>query len=312
MVNNDRDISLFGFLVLCWNGCGRLLKQLGTACMQATRLAIQYYWVMLATIALAIGVAARWSKPDVGYFRGDATILFTEGMSGTVTDGIKMFFSGLQITGAPYGITKEQALAVRSVKIKNVIDSKHDSIPDYVDMRDKIEYKDTVDVVMKDRLHLIMKLKNSVDFKLYQNALASYMRDNEMVASTDRYYKEAARMQLDYAEREVARLDSFADFEYFRKPRDLRIDHWGPGLITERDQDLRHADLFSMINKRNYLKTHIERTPDVINFQSDFIVSTLSRAWKFVICMAAGVAVGLLISLLIKYWNRVTDYIKER
>lgn len=312
MANDDRDVSLFGFIVLCWRACGRGLKNLGIFILKSFRLAVQYYWIMIIAVALGIGAAAWWSRTEVSTYRGDATIIFTEGMRAPVIDGINLFITRLYADGERYGISERQKKAFKKLKYKNVIDAKRDSVPDFVDMYEKISYSDTVDVVMMDRLHLILKLKGEPDFSVYQNAISAFIRDNKAIAAADRYYKTIADARLDYLNREVVRLDSFMIYDYFIKPRHLKVEHWGARVVTEREQKLYHGALLSVISNRDFVKTQIQRTPDVINFQTDFIVTVLPKPWKYVIGIAVGCIIGLLVALLVKYWKRVTAYMKEK
>lgn len=313
MENTEKDMNLFDFMRLCWNATGRGLKRFALFLLQTLRLGLQYFWVVVICVVLSGIFGWLWTKPFATKFTGDATVLFTRGMRPSVEDALKLFISSdYDLKIQKYGVPDSILSKTKRINIYNVIDAKHDSVADFVDLNYGIQMNDTMDVVMMDRLHIRIVMKGEKDFSSFQTGIARFVNDQPSVVRADEYCKAKELYKLNYIEREVARLDSFSTHDYFRRPRALGQERWGSMFITERDQELYYEDILIMLDKKDYVENHIAVTPEIVNFQSEFIVSCMPPIFKYAISLFLGLVLGLLVALLIKYRVVVIAYFREK
>jgi hypothetical protein len=307
----NRDMNLFDFILLCCKALCRLFKNIGVLFLQTVRLCLQYFWVFVACVAL--GVLGGWllTKPFVTMFKGNATIVYAEGMREVVKEGIIDFLTLSKDQKMEYGMTEDVIDAFEGLFIYNVIDCNADSVVDYVDRKHSVALSDTLNLVVRDRVHLEVELFGSMNFKPFEIALTNYFNSQPYLVEADRRWKKIQQERLDYFTKEVARLDSFMTYDYFVKPQNLGVE-WESHIISERAQELYYADLLIVLKNKNYLEMQKMSTPGVINFQTPFVVYAMPFIWKYAIGLVVGVVLGLLMSLAIKYRAVIVSYLKEK
>lgn len=314
MDTNNNDMNLFDFLILCWNGFKRFLWGILQWLMQTVRLGLQYFWVVL--ICAVLGGFAGWffSRPTRIKYHGTATVYVTEGMKATAIEGIKLFLSSLDTTRfGRYDIASKSVMAVRKLEFYNVIDSKCDSIPDYIDYGNNVSPADTMSCIMPDRFCISFKMKGIGDFTPFVRAFTGYLHELQDIHNADQRLKALARQKLDYLNREVARLDSFASFDYFDQHNYYNVRDLGSSIfISEREQYVYTNDLLALRRHRDYVQQQVEQTSDIINFQTPFFVTTPRPLYFYIGGVLAGGILGLLVALLLKYRKRVFTYLKQK
>lgn len=314
MDKREQDMNLFDFVLLCWDGLKRLFFCLLNWLMQTVRLGLRYFWIV--AIGVAIGVGAAWllTRKPLTKFTGRATVYVTEGMKPAVINGIKMFFTTGDTTRfRRYNIPRESVYAVRYLEFNDIVDLKCDSVPDYIDTDGSVSLSDTSLIVMPDRFSISFKMKGIDDFFPFMYAFTAYLHHQPQIEQAD--IKAKARMQakLDYLDHEVARLDSFMTYDYFVKPRYYNTQGWGAThIITEREQKLYSDELRRLTRERDWVKQQVELTPEILNFETPFIVTAPPRIEYYKYGIVLGGIFGLLLALLFKYRKQVFGYLREK
>ena len=306
-----RDLNLFEFVLLCCKAIGRFFKWIVGVILKSLRLSLQYIWIVVPCVVLGIVGAWLWTKPFATTFNGNATIMYAEGMREVVHAGLVNFITLPEVSKKEYGLNDEYIDAFKGLLMYDVIDCNADTVPDYIDKNRSADLTDTLNVVMRDRVHLVLKLKGVSDFKPFEDALVKFFNTQPYLLEADRRCKKIQQEQLDYFTKEVARLDSFMTYDYFLKPRYLGAE-WGNHIISEREQELYYQDMIIVLKNKNYLEMQKMSTPEIINFQTPFILYSMPIVFKYVIGLFGGVVLGLLLALAVKYKNFIMAYLKEK
>lgn len=306
-----KDMNLFDFVLYCCKVIVQFCKSVGLFVLQTIRLGLQYFWIIVPCVALGVLGGWLWTKQSLTMFNGKATIVYVDGMREVVHEGVIDFLTLPMSDKMEYGLTEDWLNALDRVDIYNVIDCNADSIPDYVDVDRNISLSDTINVVMRDRVHISIKLLGRKDFELFENALIKFFNSQDYLINSHNRYKLMQKERLDYFVKELARLDSFSTYDYFLKPRFLGVEK-GNGIISERKQELYYEDLMYVLKNKNYVENQVLSTPNIINFQTPFIAYSMPSLFKYLISVVCGGVLGFLLALLIKYWGVVVAYMKEK
>ena len=304
-------MNLFDFILLCCKALGRLFKNIGVLILQSVRLGLQYFWVFAPCVVLGVLGGWLWTKPFATTFKGNATIVYAEGMREVVKEGVIDFLTLSEKQKLEYGLTEDAFDAFEGLFMYNVIDCNADSVVDFVDRKHSVNIGDTMNVVVRDRMHLEVEMFGNRDFKPFEVALTNFFNSQSYLVEADRRCKKIQQERLDYFTKEVARLDSFMTYDYFVRPRYLGAE-WGNHIISEREQELYYQDLIVVLKNKNYLEMQKMATPGIINFQTPFVVYAMPLIWKYVIGFVVGVVLGLLASLAVKYRAVIVAYLKEK
>ena len=309
---DNREMNLFDFIRLCWQAFCRFLSKLVLWGLQTVRLGLQYLWIVLPMIVLGFLGGWLWTKPAFTMYEGNATVLYAEGMREVVKEGFIDFLTlPKEVKIEQYGLSEENIKDFDRLLFYNVIDCNADSVPDFVDEDKSVEISDTVNVVMRDRIHLVLRMDGSFDFDPFKRAFIKFFNEQDYIVAADKRCKLIQRERLDYFTKEVARLDSFSTYDYFVRPRYLGSE-WGNHIISEREQELYYQDLMIALKHKNHLEMQVLATPDIINFQTPFIPYSMPNVFKYLIGLVCGGLLGLLLALLIKYRAEVVAYLKEK
>ncbi|MFI3297246.1 MAG: hypothetical protein R3Y59_06420 [bacterium] len=309
---DNREMSFFDFIRYCCRAFVRLMKNIGIFSLHALRLGVQYFWVVVLFAALGVIAGWIWAKPFATTYKGESTILFTDGMRSNVRSGISLFLSSPEnVKKERYGLSDEAFESFKGLELFNVVDANFDSLPDYVDYKHKVALSDTVQVVLTNRVHMRVEMKGKAEFSNFQQALVNCFESQPSIVQADSVAKAIQRGRLDFLKYETARLDSFTNHEYFQKPIMLGHD-WGSVFLAEQSKDLRYEDAIALNDKLVYHQWHIDRTPNILNFETPFVVIAFPPIYKYMVGFIVGLVVGLLVALLLKNREAVVLYFKEK
>ena len=307
----NRDMNLFDFILLCCKAIGRFFKSLVGLGLQALRLCFQYIWIFVTCVILGVVGGWLWTKPFATMFKGNATVMYAEGMREVVREGIIDFLMLSKEEKMNYGLTEEAFGSLEAFYIYNVIDCNADSVADYVDRDGNVNLADTLNLVMRDRVHLEVEMLGNRDFKPFEIALTNYFNSQSYLVAAYERCKVIQQERLDYFTKEVARLDSFSTYDYFVRPRSVIVEEQD-GLILGSKQNLYYDAVMAVMKHKNYLEMQKMSTPNVLNFQTPFVVYAMPLVHKYAIGFVVGVLMGLLLSLAYKYRAVIVAYMKEK
>lgn len=307
-------MNLFDFIILCFNAIKRLVIGVVSFVMQAFRLGLHYWWVVLVTMVVCFGCGVVLTRPQFKIYEGRVTIYVTDGMKDAAITGIRTFFqSGDTTRFAHYGISRDFVEAIRQLSFYDIIDSKCDSVPDFVDSSRRVSRKDSAQCVMTDRISMYVKTRGTDDFIPCMEGLNRYVSDLPWTHKADSMAKAQAQDKLDYLNAEVARLDSFITYDMFVKPEYYRTQGWGAQqIVAQREQKLHIAELRQLVSERDYVKLQIDRTPDVLNFESVFMVDSPVNMIYYKWSLVIGFCLGMIMALVVRERKEIFDYLKRR
>lgn len=310
-IMENRDMSLFDFILLCFKALSKLVKNVAVLFLGLVRLGLQYFWVVFLFAALGLAGGWLWSKKFATTYKGHATIVYAEGMREVVQEGIIDFLMLPRAEKIEYGLSEELLDAFSRLDFYNVIDCNADSVVDYIDEDRRVSLSDTIDLVMRDRIHLVLKVKGMDDLTSFEVALKNFFNSQEYLVEADRRCKKIQQERLDYFTKEVARLDSFMTYDYFVRPRYLGVER-GSLIISEREQELYYQDLIIVLKNKNYLDMQNMLTPEILNFQTPFVPYFLPPVYKYAIGLLVGGILGMIVVLMIRYREIIVAFLKEK
>ena len=308
MDSNYDNMNLFDFLRLIYSKLVAFTKWVFRVMLGTIHLCFRYWYVMILCVALGFFAARMWIKPRFTRYHGQATITFMPGMKQTIEEGLLSYLSQSYETKRDvFELPDSVQLAIRGFYTYNVIDAKFDKDADFIDKDGNIEYTDTLCMVMPDHLTIKVKLQGCYDFYSLERSLILWFNSQDQFSIPDKRHKEAMKERLEYVKHEIQRSDSFLSHYYFSEAAP-KIEIFNE-KVTEKKGQLIYDEMLSLIREKHYLENELAQNPDVINFQTHFYISSMLPKEKYIIGLCSGFVLGLLISLLIKYWANVKKFI---
>ncbi len=147
----------------------------------------------------------------------------------------------------------------------------YDSIPDFVDYHNNHDVYDTLNVRMKDRFVIRVKVRDPGSLSLirdgivhYANSNAVFMKRNEL--RLKQYDELLARIDYD-----ILQLDSLQKVKYFEETRN-RIPEKGGQMIflQEQNTQLVYDNIYFLYGRKQNIETEKSLYPEIISLVSDF------------------------------------------
>lgn len=314
MENEHREINLLDFIYLIFRGLARGLKRLGKSLLLLLRFSIQNSWVILAFVILAFFVGWFFTTPTRTTFKGGATILFVEEARPAIQDHMARLNSHCRTKDLAVDLNLPESIAskIRKFEIFNYIDVKDDNIPDFVDLDDNSDFlTDTVNVVMNDRFYLRVSAKGLTNFKSIQQGLQTYFDKQAGVVLLTKQGQERLETQFSAYNKEVKRLDSLANYEYFAKSKPMVLEGGKSFVFAEKEKELFHETMFEVMEQRDQIATQLAQNTHAINFQSDMVVLAPWRVLCMIFWVLGGYVLGALVAWGIVRRKEVCAFLKK-
>lgn len=168
-------------------------------------------------------------------------------------------------------LPQEKAKEIKDIAAFWIIDLNNDSIPDFIDKKNKHNIYDTLNVRMKDRLSLNITIASTKDLKTLKNSIFTYVTGNPLF----RQENELRIFQIDGMLKrlnfDIGQLDSLQKVKYFEETRN-RIPEKGGQMVFLQEQktQLLYGDIHYLYRQKQSFELEKELYSDIITFLSDF------------------------------------------
>lgn len=307
----ENNMNLFELIILICQKTAKLFRKIGNNLLRLFRFSVQNALILLICIVV-FGVAGYfmtdWSRAK---FRGTTTIFYNEAVNLLVRNHLERLDSYCHARrfkvepAIPDSLRKR----VKAINYYNWIDSKNDGTADFVDFEgNKSFHNDTANVIMNDRLLIEVETNGLYELDAVQQWIQNYFDQQTELTDMAEQGRQTVRTECDALNREIVRLDSLSNYEYF-SDKDKIISK--NGILMSQSKTLYYDDILELISKKNALETSISRTPRNINFQNSLIVcKASSRMLAFALWLIAGYAIGLVIAAVKRYRKEICTYLK--
>jgi hypothetical protein len=173
------------------------------------------------------------------------------------------------------------ALSIDQESIKNIIDiSAHwiidrnrDGIPDYTDFKDKHDVYDTINIMMRDRFDIRVKIKSSQELTTLRDGLLEYINSDSLFQHRNRVRLKHDRELLARFDYDIEQLDSLQKVKYFEETRNRQPQSGGQMIfLQEQKTQLVYPDIHSLYGSKQSLDSEIELYNDIVTVLSDFSI----------------------------------------
>lgn len=296
-------MNLFDFIILCIKKLKVFFALILKLLHNIISISWKRWYFEAAFVILGIVFAWFWAKPQYSRFTGEATIVFPEGMKPTIESGIETF---LTEPADKVGLTVDQVKTLRRMRYFNNIDAKCDSTIDFIDRKEKIASEDSTCDIVTNRLTIQIIMRGSTNYYPYELALRNYFNKREEYVIPAKRWRESMERKIAAIEHEIARTDSFIDYDYFRRSNSIIVSE---SITLAHPTEMHYGDMKSLVEERERLVEQLAATPEVINFETHFHAYTMLIYQKYLYSMLVGLLLGLLTAYVVEYRKEIMNYL---
>ena len=210
------------------------------------------------------------------------------------------------------GMSIEQAKEIRSIKAFYGIDINKDMKPDYVDVKETYNPKDTNQIRVPSFVQIKVSVYDESIFSHLKTGLLNYVNHNAFIQELYRIDRLQKKEMIHAIEKEIKTID---DFQQARIRKESNVE-MGSVLVvgTEPEPKLFTWDILSLHGRKQLLEKNLEISDEIIVIVQDFtpLQQEERTVVKYIEVLGTFMAVlGLFCALLWQYRKRIWQLIRE-
>jgi hypothetical protein len=152
-----------------------------------------------------------------------------------------------------------------------IIDRNNDSIPDFVDYKNKHNVYDSINVRMKDRFVIRVSVYDPKELSLIRKGIVSYVEANPFFQEKNILRMRQINEMLVRLNYDIKQLDSLQKVKYFEETRNRQPGKDGQIVfLQEQKTQLVYGDIYNLYRLKLSYDREKELYPDILTIISDF------------------------------------------
>jgi len=210
------------------------------------------------------------------------------------------------------GMSIEQASEIRSIKAYYGIDVNKDLKPDYVDIKETYNPKDTNQIRVPSFVHIKVSVYDESVFSELRKGLLSYINNNTFIQELYRIDRLQKEEMIHLIDKEIKTID---DFQQARIRKESSVEQGSVVVLgNEPEPKLFTWDILSLQRRKQLLEKNLEISDEIIVIIQDFtpLQQEERTVLKYIAVLGATMSVlGILCALLWQYRKRIWELIRE-
>ncbi len=272
----EDELDLLELFRRIGKGLNSIFRSIGRGILVTTVFLLKKWFPLSISIILGIGLSYLLKLASSSFYTSDITIRSnTVPNSDIISHIYKLHVFCREGNQAALG----KALSLDSVQVKNIMDIKalwiidlgRDGIPDYIDARNKHDVYDTVNVRMKDRLAIRVKISVPQELSSLRDGLFNYISDDSLFRQKNRVRLKQSDELIARLNYEIELLDSLQKVKYFEETR-RNIPQSGGQMVFLQppSTQLLYSDIYELYQRKQAAESERALYFDLITMISDF------------------------------------------
>ena len=172
-------------------------------------------------------------------------------------------------------LNDEQTKNLMDINAFWIIDKGNDGIPDVIDLKDRHNIYDTVNVRMKDRINIRVMVQSPQELANIKAGLIRFINSDSVFHQRNRARLKQNQELLNRFNYDIRQLDSLQKVKYFEETRNNQPKNGGQiFFFQEQRTQLVYEDIYILYERKQFLETDLDMYRDVVTVLSDFSVPT--------------------------------------
>jgi hypothetical protein len=168
-------------------------------------------------------------------------------------------------------ISSEQANGIIEISTHWIIDQGKDGSPDYVDLYNKSDVYDTLNVRMPDRVNIRVKIVFPRDLTSLRNGIIKFIESDSLFQLKNRVRLAQNRDLLSRLNYDIIQLDSLQKIKYFQETKNRFPQNGGQMVfLQEQNTQLIYSDIYTLYARKQNLEAERDLYKGSITVLSDF------------------------------------------
>ena len=210
------------------------------------------------------------------------------------------------------GLSIEQAKAIRSINAYYGIDVNKDMKPDYVDLKETYNPRDTMQLRVPSFIHIRVSVYNEQILPELRKGLFSYINNNTYIQELFKVDTLQKREKIREIEKEIIKVN---DFQEARIRKESSIEKGAVVLLgNEADPRLFYRDVLWLYDQKQLLEKSLKISDEIIVVTQELtpLENEERPVFKYIVVVGSlMVVMGIFCALLWQYRKRIWEIIRE-
>lgn len=269
-------------------------------------------WIPLGLSVIAgIGISFLIMAITEDYYISDLTIRTNAVANSDMIDYVNKIHTfciegNLSALARSFSLDNELAGNIKDLQAYWIIDLGNDGIPDYIDLMNKHDAEDTINVRMPNRFVVRVKTTTPKELRTIREGLLSYINTNDFFRQQNDIRIVQVREMLDRMNYEIEQLDSLQKVKYFEETRNM-IPKMGGQMVflQELKTQLLHSEITSLYGLKQYYERELNIYPDIVTLLSDYTPSSRpENGFSYYCNRLIPIVLGFAVIIIVIYDNR--------
>lgn len=276
-VRND-EIDLLDLFRRMGRGISKMIRKTGTGIVISLVFMLKrWYWLAISVIlAVALSYFLKYSSKSL-YSSEMVVQCGIDPLSDIISYVNKLHVfcqeNNKNAIASAFELNKEKIDVVNDIQAFWIIDKGKDGTPDYIDYSDNHNVLDTLNVRMKDRFAIRIKINSPKDLNELRDGIFKYVEHNNYFIEQNNFRISQTDERLKRISYDIIQLDSLQKFKYYEEAK-KKIGEKGGQLVFLQDQktQLVYDEIYKLYDLKQYYEKQKMIYPGIINLLSDFTV----------------------------------------
>jgi hypothetical protein len=273
---NDNEIDLLDLFRRIGRTLGKWIHAIGTGLLVSIVFLLRNSVTLIFSIIVGVGLSyiAKWSSKP--FYESEITLRSNAVPNSEMIDFINKLeilrneknYEGMAVS---LNTTSENARKVKKINACWVIDLNRDSIPDFVDYRNKHNIYDTLNIRMKDRFVINAGISDPDVLPILKAGIMSYVKSDPEIRQKNEFRLKQTDELLARLNYDIIQLDSLQKVKYFEETRNKLPEKGGQIVfLQELKTQLVYGDIYNLFQRKQILDQEKDLYPDILTVISDF------------------------------------------
>lgn len=277
----DDEIDLLDLFRRMGNGLAIMFRTLGRWILISIVFMIRRWIPLLISILIGLGAAYLLKLTSKSFYTSDLVLKTNSVPASDLISYINRLHiyseeDNISELATSLSLSPSQLQNIDDITAHWIIDLGNDGIPDIVDLREKHDVYDTINIRMTDRMNVRVRINEPQELGNLKSGILKFIHSDSLYQQRNRLRLKQNNELLQRINYDISQLDSLQKVKYFEETRARRPQGSGQMVfLQEQNTQLVYPDIHKLYENKQVIERDNELYRDIVTVLSDFSLPAL-------------------------------------
>jgi len=274
---ND-EIDLLDIFRRMGRSIGRIVRSIGRGILISVVFLFRKWLPILLSVILGVGAAYLFKIATPSLYTSDLVLRTNADSPSEMIAYVNRLHTyckenNLSALSDAISIPEKDIKNISDISAFWIIDNGRDGIPDIVDYSNTHDIYDTINIRMKDRLDVRVKINAPQELIHVKNGIINYINSDSLFQQKNRIRLRQNQENLTRINYDILQLDSLQKVKYFEETRNMQPKNGGQMIfLQEHNTQLIYTDIYTLFTRKQAIESEQALYKDITTVLSEFSI----------------------------------------